>query len=198
LQVYGRLHGATFHETEFFKWWIVCGAEIRQSYTNPNVSDPIRETILLQNKFRSVIDALVIAKIYMLMLRVSVWDSRQISGLIFRGGNAVRLLGGSEPLSLRVVPSVATLVTENKKKQLTNRWSGRIATGRQGQPNGTMGRTAVLVNIKFYFVNKFPPPGIFRAPVAYHLLSPPDLSPHIIPAAANSRSAVSCTSPADD
>jgi hypothetical protein len=197
LQVCATLHGATFHETEFFKWWIVWGAQVLENYTNPNVSDPIRETILLQKTFRTDISALVIAELYMLVLRVIVWDSREISGLIFRGGNAVRLLGRSETMSLRVVPSVATLVTENKK-QLTNRWNGRIATDRQGQPNGTMGRTAVLVNIKFYFVNKFPPPAIFRAPFAYHLLSPPDLSPHIIPAAANSRSAVNCTSPADD
>lgn len=42
-------------------------------------------------------DALLIAKLYMFVLRVSVWDSRQISGLIFRGGNAVRLLGGQSP-----------------------------------------------------------------------------------------------------
>lgn len=97
MQVYARLHGATFHETEFFKWWIVCGAKIRESYTKPNVSDPIRETTLLQKTFRSDIDAPVIAKTFMLVLRVSVYDSRQISGLIFRGGNAVRLLGGQSP-----------------------------------------------------------------------------------------------------
>lgn len=65
--------------------------------TNPKVSDTIRETILLQKTFRSDIDELVIVKIYMLVLLVNVWDSHQISGLIFRGGNAVRLLGGQSP-----------------------------------------------------------------------------------------------------
>jgi len=65
---------------QFFKWWIVCGAQVHESYTNPSVSDPIRETVLLQKNLRTDIDALVIAKLYMFVLRVSVWDSCQDIG----------------------------------------------------------------------------------------------------------------------
>ena len=61
---------------------IVCGAQVHEIYTNPNVSDPIRETTLLQKTLLIDIDALVIAKFCTLVLRVSVWDSCQISGLI--------------------------------------------------------------------------------------------------------------------
>ena len=56
-----------------------------------NVSDPIRETNLLQRTFRTAVDALVIA---VSVGHASVWES---SGPMFRGGNAVRLLGVRAP-----------------------------------------------------------------------------------------------------